>query len=71
MNNKLILIRGSLMKHLMNYTYILDMKLLTTNKYMFFVCQQCAHEKAVKMKLEEERDQETLFIMLRLIIIQL
>ena len=47
------------------------MKLLTTNKYMFFVCQQCAHEKAVKMKLEEERDQETLFIMLRLIIIQL
>ena len=38
---------------------LINMKLLATNKYIyFFVSQQCANGKAVNMKLEEERDQE-------------
>ena len=37
---------------------LINLKILTTNIDNFLLCQQYAQEKAVLMKLEEERDQE-------------
>ena len=36
---------------------LINLKMLASN-IEIFLCQQCAHEKSVKMRLEEEIDQE-------------
>ena len=41
-----------------SYNRLLNLKILTTNMEKFLVCQQCAHEKVLQMKLEEARYQE-------------
>ena len=38
--------------------FLINLQILTTNIEKFLVRQKCAHEKAQKMKLEEERYQE-------------
>ena len=38
---------------------LINLKISTTNKGKVFVCQKCAQEKDLQMKLEEERYQES------------
>ena len=37
---------------------LIKLKILATNVQNFFLCQKCAKDKALRMKLEEERYQE-------------
>ena len=44
--------------YLLNGNRIINLKNLITNIYNVLVCKECAQERDLQIKLEEERDQE-------------
>ena len=51
----------------LNSNLIINLKNLISNIDKFLVCKECAQERELQIKLEEERDVENSLIMLRLI----